>query len=58
MYTKFWFKNIKGIPTHIWEKIRIDVKERGQESVDWIHLAQDRVQWQALANTVMNLWVP
>jgi len=23
----------------------------------WIHLAQDRVQWEVLVNTVMNLWI-
>jgi hypothetical protein len=28
------------------------------EGVDWIHLAQDRVQWQAVVNTVMNPRVP
>ena len=27
-------------------------------SVDWIHLAQDRKEWWAFANTVMNLRVP
>jgi hypothetical protein len=26
--------------------------------MDWIHLAGDRDQWQALVNTVMNLRVP
>jgi hypothetical protein len=26
--------------------------------VDWIDLAQDRDQWMALMNTVMNLWAP
>jgi len=25
------------------------------ESVDWIHLAQDRDQWWALVNMIMNL---
>jgi hypothetical protein len=33
-------------------------KETGCESVDWIHLAQDRLQWRALVNMVMNLRVP
>jgi hypothetical protein len=26
--------------------------------MDWIDLAQDRDQWRALVNTVMNLWIP
>jgi hypothetical protein len=26
----------------------------GWSGVDWLHLAQDRDQWQALVNTVMN----
>jgi hypothetical protein len=26
--------------------------------MDWIDMAQDRDQWRALVNTVMNLWVP
>jgi hypothetical protein len=25
--------------------------------VDWIHLAQERDQWWALVNIVMNFWV-
>jgi hypothetical protein len=32
--------------------------ERGWNGMDWICLAQDRDQWRALVNTVMNLLVP
>jgi hypothetical protein len=35
----------------------VDLKEIGCECVNWIHLAQNRVQWRALVNTVMNLRV-
>jgi hypothetical protein len=38
--------------------IRIDSKKIGWEGVDWIHLPQDREQWQAVVNMVMNLQVP
>jgi hypothetical protein len=34
------------------------ILEIGWDGVDWIELAQDRDQWRALVNTVMNLWVP
>jgi hypothetical protein len=38
-----------------WEdNIRMDLREIGWEDVDWIHLAQDRNQWRAVINTVMN----
>jgi hypothetical protein len=36
----------------------MDLKEIGWDSVDWIDLAQDRDQWKAPVNTVMNLRVP
>jgi hypothetical protein len=36
----------------------MDLKEIGFGGVDWILLAQDRDWWQAVGNTVMNLWVP
>jgi hypothetical protein len=32
--------------------------EIGWEGVDWMHLAQDRDQWQGLVNTEMDLWFP
>jgi hypothetical protein len=37
--------------------IRMCVREIGRGSVEWIQLAQDRDQWRALVNTVMNLRV-
>jgi hypothetical protein len=34
-----------------WEdNIRMDLREVGWESVDWMHVVQDRDQWQALVN--------
>jgi hypothetical protein len=36
----------------------MDLGEIGWESVDWVHLAQDRYQWRAVVNTVMKLRVP
>jgi hypothetical protein len=40
------------------ENIKMDFRETGSDSMDLIDLAQDRDQWRALVNTVMNLWVP
>jgi hypothetical protein len=48
-----------GRPRYSWvHNIKMDLKERGWGGVDWIDLAQDRDQWRALVNTVMNLPVP
>jgi hypothetical protein len=48
-----------GRPRHRWEdNIKMDLRETGIDGVNWIQLAQDRVQWQAFGNTVMKLWVP
>jgi hypothetical protein len=40
------------------EDIRTDLKEVVWAGVDWMHLDQDRDQWRAAVNTVMNLPVP
>jgi hypothetical protein len=40
------------------DNIKIDLREIGWDGVDWIELAQDRDQWRALVNTVMNLRLP
>jgi hypothetical protein len=36
----------------------MDLREIGIDGTNWIQLAQDRVQWWAFVNTVMNLRVP
>jgi len=36
--------------------IKIDLRKIGWV-VDWIHMSQNRDQWWALVNMVMNLWV-
>jgi hypothetical protein len=38
--------------------IKMDLRERGWDGMDWIDLAQDRDQWRALVSTIMNLRVP
>jgi hypothetical protein len=41
-----------------WEdNIRKDLREMVWEIVDWLHLLQDRYQWLALVNTIMNIRV-
>jgi hypothetical protein len=36
----------------------MDFRESVWGGMDWIDLAQDRDQWRALVNTIMDLWVP
>jgi hypothetical protein len=40
--------------TKLWKSM----KKVGWDGVDWIDMAQDRDQWRALVNTVLNLRVP
>jgi hypothetical protein len=52
-------KKSLGRPRHRWENnIKMDHRETGWDSVDWISLAQDRDRLQAIVNIVMNLQVP
>jgi hypothetical protein len=48
-----------GRPRHRWkDNIKIDLREIGIDGRNWIQEAQDRVQWRAFVNTVMNLRIP
>jgi hypothetical protein len=42
-----------------WEdNIKMGLRATGIDGANWIRTAQDRVQWWAFVNTVMNLRVP
>jgi hypothetical protein len=52
---KFWSEDLKGRDhsedNRSWEdNIRMYLRETGWEDVDWIHLAHDKDQWQALVS--------
>jgi hypothetical protein len=48
-----------GRPKRWWENnIKMNLREIGTDGANWIQLAQDRVQWRAFVNKVMNLRVP
>jgi hypothetical protein len=48
-----------GRPRRRWEIIiKMDLREIGIDVANWIRLAENRVQWWAFVNTVMNLQVP
>jgi transcription termination factor 2 len=48
-----------GRPKRRWvDNIKMDLREIGWYGMDWIDLAEDRNQWRAHVNTVMNLRVP
>jgi hypothetical protein len=49
----------RGRPRHGWEdNIKMDLRDVGWIGMDWIYLAQDRDQWRALVDKVMNVLVP
>jgi hypothetical protein len=64
MRTKFWLKDLKGrdqsenLGVDLRISIKIDLEEIGWDGVEWMHLAEDSDQQQALKNAVMNVRVP
>jgi hypothetical protein len=39
------------------DNTKMDLREIGWGGMDWIHLSQDRDEWRALVNTIINFWV-
>jgi hypothetical protein len=63
MFSGYWWESQKK--RDHWEDQDVSgwtilkwILEIGWDGRDWIELAQDRDQWRALVNTVMNLRVP
>jgi hypothetical protein len=62
--SRFWLGGPKvkrplGRPRSRWEdNVKMNLREIGIDGANWIWLAQDRVQWRAFVNTIMNLRVP
>jgi hypothetical protein len=47
-----------GRPRRVCEdNIKTGLREMGWGGVDWIYRSQDRDQWRALVNMIMNLWI-
>ena len=47
-----------GRPRRRWEdNIRMDLKEIGMNTRNWVDSTQDRDYWRALVNAALNLWV-
>jgi hypothetical protein len=59
---RFWWGNLRE-KNHLeylsvdWRIILKQIFKKWDGDMDWIDLAQDRNRWQAVVNTVMNLWV-
>jgi hypothetical protein len=57
MHIGYWWESQKERRRWV-DNIKMDLTEIGRNGVDWIDMAQDRDQWRALVNTVLNLRVP
>ena len=47
-----------GRPRRRWEDIRMNLKEIGINTRNWVDSSQDRNYWRALVNAALNLRVP
>jgi hypothetical protein len=60
MHIGYWWESQKerGRSRRRWvDNIKMDLREIEWDGMNWMELDQDRDQWRALVNTVMNLRV-
>jgi hypothetical protein len=51
-------KRLVGRPRReLEDNIKMGIRKIWWDSMDWVHLAQDRDQWRALVNSIMNFQV-
>jgi hypothetical protein len=64
VYVGFWWKKpeekrpLGSYWCRLEDNIKTHLREIGWGGMDLIHLPEDRNQWRALVNTVMNLRIP
>jgi hypothetical protein len=46
-----------GKPKRRWEGIKMYLVETGCKDADWINIALNVIEWQALVNAVMDFWI-
>ena len=52
-------KRSLGMPNLRWEdNIRMDLKEMGINTRNWVDSAHNRDYWRVFVNAALNLWVP
>jgi hypothetical protein len=52
-------QRLLGRPRRRWvDNNKVELREIEWDGMDWFDLAQDRDQWRAFVNAVMNLRVP
>jgi hypothetical protein len=59
MHIGYWWESQKeGDHWEDQDVVELIIREIGWDGVDWMDMVQDRNQWRALVNTVLNLRVP
>jgi hypothetical protein len=64
MHIRDWWKSLKerdhwkDQDVGRWAISKWNLRELEWDGADWIDMAQDKDQWRALVNTILNLLVP